>query len=86
MELYLRESFFMILIISGIPLLVSCLSGLVVSIVQASTQISEQSLSFLVRFLTVSATLAVLFEWFAARLIVFVQEMLSSIVVLGKMP
>lgn len=53
----LREAFLRILAISGPALLVDMLVGLVISIFQATTQIQEQTLSFVPKLLAIFLTL-----------------------------
>ena len=53
----LREAFLRILAISGPALLVGMLVGLVISIFQATTQIQEQTLSFVPKLLAIFLTL-----------------------------
>ncbi|MFS1000619.1 flagellar biosynthesis protein FliQ [Enterococcus casseliflavus] len=53
----LREAFLRILAISGPALLVGMLVGLVTSIFQATTQIQEQTLSFVPKLLAIFLTL-----------------------------
>lgn len=53
----LREAFLRILAISGPALLIGMLVGLVISIFQATTQIQEQTLSFVPKLLAIFLTL-----------------------------
>lgn len=53
----LREAFLRILAISGPALLVGMLVGFVISIFQATTQIQEQTLSFVPKLLAIFLTL-----------------------------
>ncbi|MCI1136742.1 flagellar biosynthesis protein FliQ [Enterococcus gallinarum] len=53
----LREAFLRILAISDSALLVGMLVGLVISIFQATTQIQEQTLSFVPKLLAIFLTL-----------------------------
>ena len=53
----LREAFIRILLISGPALLIGMLVGLVISIFQATTQIQEQTLSFVPKLLAIFLTL-----------------------------
>ena len=53
----LREAFLRILAISGPALLVGMLVGLVIIIFQATTQIQEQTLSFVPKLLAIFLTL-----------------------------
>ncbi len=79
------EGLLLVAIISGIPLLVSCVVSLVLSVFQAATQIQEQTVQFLVRVVTVSAVLIVGADFFSEKLVRFMQDMLSSLVYFGQM-
>ncbi|WP_018084760.1 flagellar biosynthesis protein FliQ [Desulfurispora thermophila] len=59
----IRDAFYMVLLISLPPLAAGMLVGLVVSILQAATQVQEQSLSFVPKLVAVFITLAVLTPW-----------------------
>ena len=48
-----REVILLVALLSGIPLLISSLCALVVAVLQAATQVQEQSVAFLVKFLVV---------------------------------
>lgn len=81
-EVYLKESLLMIGLFSGIPLLISSVAGLTVAVVQAATQIQEQSISHLVRFLAVVVVIALLGPWFMTEMTQFIQTMISSTVLI----
>jgi len=51
------QALLMILILSGPPILISMAVGLFVAIIQAATQIQEQTLSFTVKLIAVIFTL-----------------------------
>jgi flagellar biosynthetic protein FliQ len=53
----LRDAFLRILLISGPALLIGMLVGLVISIFQATTQIQEQTLSFVPKLIAIFLTL-----------------------------
>lgn len=84
-ELYLREAFILLCIFSAIPLLVSSAGGLVVSILQAATQIQEQSISFAVKLILLAVTMLLIGEWFFQELVAFFQESLQSFPQLGEL-
>ena len=50
---FANNALFLILILSGPPILISMVFGLVVAIFQAATQIQEQTLSFTVKLIAV---------------------------------
>ena len=78
-EILFRESLFKITLISGIPLLGCVVAGLTISILQAATQVQEQSVGFLVKFLVVCATFALCGSWFGAELLRFVESCLAAV-------
>lgn len=57
--------------ISGPILATAMLSGLLISILQAATQINEQTLSFVPKIVLTMVVFAVLFPWMMASLVDF---------------
>lgn len=51
------QALFLILILSGPPIIISMIFGLTVAIFQAATQIQEQTLSFTIKLVAVILTL-----------------------------
>jgi type III secretory pathway component EscS len=84
-EILIAKSLFMVLIFSGIPLLVCFAGGLVCGILQTVTQVQEQSLGFLVKFLSISALIFFFLPMVLRQLSLFIQELLSSFAVIGAM-
>lgn len=84
-DMYIKQSFIMVLLFSGIPLICSSVVGLIVSILQSATQIQEQSLAYLLKFLTVTGVFGILGSWYAAELTRFFQELLRSLYALGRL-
>ena len=54
---YLEHALLVVVLLSGIPLLLSTSVSLVVSLLQAATQIQEQSIGFLLKIATVTTVL-----------------------------
>ena len=81
---YIKQSFILVMLISGIPLLVSCLVGLIISVMQAATQIQEQSISYFAKFISVSLVIAISASWFSRELVNFMQVLFSSITYIGR--
>jgi flagellar biosynthetic protein FliQ len=73
-----REALLLVLVVSGPPVLVSLLTGLVVSIFQATTQIQEQTLTFVPKLLAVFATLAISGSWIASQLVRFTEALFTA--------
>jgi flagellar biosynthesis protein FliQ len=76
----LREGLLLVLLISGGPMLASLVVGLVVSILQATTQIQEQTLSYVPKLVAVFATIAVLGPWMLMQALHFARTIFDSIV------
>ena len=72
-----RDTFYLILLISAPILAVGLLVGLVVSILQAVTQIQEQTLVFVPKILAMVATTVALFSWIAMQLMEFSAQMFA---------
>lgn len=84
-DVYLSRGFYAVLLFSGAPLLASACSGILVAIIQTTTQIQEQTISFLARFVSVSAVLTLLYRWYWIEVVHFIQEYLGSIAYLGRL-
>jgi flagellar biosynthetic protein FliQ len=72
-----RDTFYLILLISAPILAVGLAVGLVVSILQAVTQIQEQTLVFVPKILAMVATTVALFSWIAMQLMEFSAQMFA---------
>jgi flagellar biosynthetic protein FliQ len=74
-----REALLLVLLISAAPMLASMLVGFVVSVFQATTQIQEQTLSYVPKLVAVFLTLAILGPWMLAQTLRFARVILESI-------
>ena len=70
-----REGLLLALLVSGPPLLASLLVGFVVGIVQAATQIQDQSLAFVPKLVVVAVTLLSLGPVLGTQLVRFTQAL-----------
>jgi flagellar biosynthetic protein FliQ len=75
----LREGILLVLVLSAAPMLVSMIVGLVVSVLQATTQIQEQTLSFVPKLLATFLTIAILGPWMMQQAVRFSAAVLGSI-------
>ncbi len=75
----LREGLVLILQLSAGPMLASMLIGLVVAIFQATTQIQEQTLSYVPKLTGVFVTIAIMGPWILAQAVKFTVALLESI-------
>ena len=65
------QALLLILILSGPPILISMMIGLFIAILQAATQIQEQTLSFTVKLVAVIFTLLLLGSWLGGQILQF---------------
>jgi len=78
--LTLMEQALMVAALVSAPLLLTALIiGLVVSVLQAATQINEMTLSFIPKLVGMFAALVLAGPWILATLVDYVQRLFSSI-------
>lgn len=80
----LHKAIILTAIFTGIPLLCSSCIGLLISFVQAATQIQEQSVQFLVKLAVLSLIIACGWNWAITQLRDMTQEIFSSLTFLGN--
>jgi flagellar biosynthesis protein FliQ len=73
-----KQTLFLALILTGPPVLVALIVGLTISIVQATTQIQEQTLTFVPKLIAVVMTLAISGAWMLTQLSTFATSLLES--------
>lgn len=66
-----NEALLLVLILSGPPILISMVIGLVISVIQATTQIQEQTLTSVPKLFAVFLTLAVGGYWMMSLMVRF---------------
>ena len=74
-----REALLLVLLISAAPMLVSVLVGFVISVFQATTQIQEQTLTYVPKLVAVFLTLAIAGPWMLTQAVRFAAMILDSI-------
>ncbi|MCO6430208.1 MAG: flagellar biosynthetic protein FliQ [Deltaproteobacteria bacterium] len=84
-EAYLTKTFEIVIAASAVPLVAGSLAGVIVGVVQAATQVQEQSVTYLVRLFAVCCVIAVGGEILFSSLSAFLTEVLATIKYLGKM-
>jgi type III secretion HrpO family protein len=77
------QALMLILLLSGPPILVSMVLGLMVAIFQAATQIQEQTLSFTVKLFATVLTIILMGGWLGAEVMQFTNSIFSGIPRLG---
>ncbi len=78
-----RDAFMVMLKLGGPPLLAAMGVGLVVSLIQAVTQISEQTLAFVPKVAAVAATLVLLGGFMTGTLGDFTRLLFDRVVAVG---
>ena len=74
-----RDSFYYLFMVVGPILLVSLIVGLIISIFQAATSISEQTLTFVPKLIIVLILTVVLLPWMISNMKTFTYEMFNMI-------
>ena len=75
-----REGLLLVMLLSAAPMFASLLVGFVVSVFQATTQIQEQTLSYVPKLVAVFLTLAIAGPWILMQTVRFTRVLFDSIV------
>ncbi|MDE1548270.1 flagellar biosynthesis protein FliQ [Jeotgalibaca caeni] len=75
----LREAFMTILTVSAPVLLIALVVGLIISIIQAATQIQEQTLSFVPKVLAVIGSLIIFGNFMLNAIIAYTEKIFEII-------
>ncbi|WP_320164354.1 flagellar biosynthesis protein FliQ [uncultured Trichococcus sp.] len=75
----LREGFMTILIVAGPTLAIALVVGLIISVIQAATQLQEQTLSFVPKILSVIGALIVFGNFMLNALIAYTEKIFELI-------
>ena len=67
------------LMIAGPVLIVSLIIGIVISLIQAATQINEVTLSFIPKIIGIGLVMMLLGSWMLQQLILFTSKILNSL-------
>ena len=74
-----KEAMLLVLLLSLPPIIVASVLGVVVSLVQAITQVQEQTLSFAIKLLGVAVTLVVIASWLGRELLLYAGRLFDQI-------
>ena len=81
----IAQSTVKIILILGLPsLLVSMVIGLIISVFQAVTQVSDASLSFVPKMVLVSAFILISLPWIGENVTSYTQDLWDIILIFGK--
>lgn len=82
MEAYIisitKQSLYLTLILTAPPVAAAMMVGLVISLLQATTQIQEQTLTFVPKLVAVIVTLAIVGPWTMVQLVNFANSLMDS--------
>lgn len=70
-----RQAIFLVILLSGIPIILSMVIGVFISVFQAATQIQEQTLTMVPKMIIVFGTLVVGGYWMMAQVVKFTQNL-----------
>jgi flagellar biosynthetic protein FliQ len=74
-----QQGLYMMMLVAAPILIVVLLVGVVVSVIQAATQINESTLSFVPKVIAAILTLAVAGPWMMTELVEYIQRTLQTI-------
>ncbi|MCC6809298.1 MAG: flagellar biosynthesis protein FliQ [Deltaproteobacteria bacterium] len=69
----MNQGLMLVILISGPPIVISMIVGIMISLFQAVTQIQEQTLTFVPKMLIIFGVLAALGPWFGTTILKFAQ-------------
>ena len=73
------DGIFLMLLLSLPPVLVATLLGLLVSLIQALTQIQEQNLPFAIKLIGVTFIIIIMSSWTTEQLLAYTEEIYKSL-------
>ena len=75
---YAQTCLILVLRLSLIPIIVATVIGILVSLLQALTQIQEQTLGFAVKLIAISITIMLAAHWMGGELLLFTQDIFTN--------
>ena len=79
---YAKMCLVIVLRLSLIPIAVATFIGILVSLLQALTQIQEQTLGFAVKLIAISLTLLACASWIGSSLLLYTQDIFTNFALL----
>ena len=74
---YAQQCLILVLTLSLIPIVVATVIGILVSLLQALTQVQEQTLGFAVKLIAISITLMAASSWMGGELYLYTQDIFT---------
>jgi type III secretion HrpO family protein len=81
---YAQQCLIIVLRLSLIPIIVATVIGVIVSLLQALTQIQEQTLGFAVKLIAISLTIMLSASWMGAQVLLYTQDIFAHFPLLGR--
>ena len=75
---YAQTCLLLVLRLSLIPIIVATVIGIMVSLLQALTQIQEQTLGFAVKLIAISLTIMLAAHWMGGELLLFTDDIFTN--------
>ena len=75
---YAQQCLILVLKLSLIPIVVATVLGLIVSLLQALTQIQEQTLGFAVKLIAISITIMAASSWMGGELLLYTRDIFNN--------
>ena len=79
-----KDAMIVVFKIAGPLLIISMIVGLVIAIIQAATQVHEQTLTFVPKLVIIAVLLFVLGSFFTSSLVEFMQRIMDMIAEVGS--
>lgn len=81
---FFQQGLWMAVVLSAPPLLVATASGVLVALLQAITQVQDQTLPYVIKLAAVAITLALLGRWFGGELVALAETSFRLIPTAGR--
>ena len=81
---YAQTCMIIVLKLSMIPIIVATVIGLLVSLLQALTQIQEQTLGFAVKLVAITVTIMVCASWMGGELMLYTQDIFKNFAFIAR--
>lgn len=76
---YAQQCLIIIVKLSMLPIVVATVIGVLISLLQALTQVQEQTLGFAVKLIAISLTILFAASWMGAQLLLYTQDIFSHL-------
>ena len=81
---FFQQGLWMVIMLSAPPLVIATLCGLAVSLVQAVTQIQDQTLPYVVKLVAVAVTLGMMGRWIGVEMMRLAELALAMVPDIGR--